>query len=107
MVQRARPLVISRSSFASSGRSGPARQRYGLGERKKDILQRATRQRGLCAQFVQRAGSPNPAAGEENQAVTDPLCIGQLMNGENECSAVSGMVTEQVGDFARLPQSEA
>jgi len=99
--------VISRSSFASSGHNGAARQPYVLGECKKNVLQRAGRQRGLSAQFVQCAGSANPAAGEQNQPVTDPLYIDQLMNGENERSAASGMVAEHVDDLARLPQIEA
>ena len=49
----------------------------------------------------------NPAAGEQNQAVTDPLRIDQLMNGENERPAASGLVAEHVDDLARLPQIKA
>ena len=49
----------------------------------------------------------NPATSEQNQAVTDTLRIDQLMNGENECSAASGMVAEHVDDLARLPQIKA
>ena len=69
--------------------------------------QRTGRPRGLCAQLVQCAGSANPAAGEQNQPITNPLCIDQLMNGENECSAASSMVAEHADDLARLPQIEA
>src|ERR1700756_2929307 len=102
MVHSACPLVISRSSFASSGHSGAVCRLYVLGECKKDILQRAGRQRGLRAQFVQGAGPANPAAGEQNQAGTNPLRIDQLMNGENERPAARGLVADYPRDLARL-----
>src|SRR5207244_1974767 len=107
IVHSARPLVMSRSSFVSNGQSGPDCRLYVLGKRKKNVLQRAGRQLGLRAQFVQGAGAADPTSGEQNEAVTDPLRIGQLMNGKNERPAASGSVPKHLDDLARLPEIKA
>ena len=50
---------------------------------------------------------PNPAPGEQNEAITDPLCVEQLMNGKNGRPAARGLVAQQLDDLARLPQIKA
>src|SRR5215470_2612774 len=106
IVHSARPLAISASSFASSGCSG-ACGAYRLGERKKDLLHRSTGTPGLRAQLSERADPSYLPSGQKNEAIADPLGIGQLVNGKYECAPPGGLVADYMNDGACLPKIEA
>src|SRR5215471_13470201 len=107
MVHSARPLMISASSFASSGCSGGAKWPYALGERKKELLQRSAGNVGLCAQFVERANPSHLSSGEKNEAIASPSGVGQLMNGEHERAPFGGFAADHFNDVADLAKIEA
>src|SRR5438477_153157 len=50
------------------------------------------------------AGPANPAAGEQNHAVTNPLRVDQLMNSENESPAARGLVANYAHNVPCLPK---
>src|SRR6266404_2580537 len=104
MVHSARLLTISASSFASNGYSGAAND---LGERKKNLLQRSSRDPGLPAQLIEGSNPPHLPSGEKDKTVTNPLGIGQLMNGENERAPLGGFAADHFNDVAGLPKVEA
>src|SRR5215475_695634 len=106
IVHSARPLAISASSLAISGCSG-ACGAYRLGERKKDLLHRPLGDPDLRAQLSECADPPHPPSGQKNEAVTDPLGVRQLMNGEHECAPPGSLAADYLNDDARLPKIEA
>src|SRR6476469_423640 len=104
MVQSARPLTMSRSSLASNGRNGARWTTTASGERKEDVLQSARGQPGLRAQVRERPDATDPAVREQHEAVTDPLGVAQLMNGQHERAAPARNVANHGHDLARLPE---
>ncbi len=68
------------------------------GERKKDILQISSCNARPRAEITQRARSTNAAIGKENEAVTNPLSIQQLMNRKDKRAAHSGFAAQDADD---------
>src|SRR5258708_38817069 len=107
MVHSARPLRISHSAWISSGLRGACWTRNVACERKKDILQSSRGEPRSRAEIVQRSGAANAAIGKQNEAVTNPLGVQQLMNRKDKCAAHSGFPAQDADDFANLPEIEA
>src|SRR3954451_20647250 len=107
MVQSARPLTMARSSLASNGRKGARWITTASGERKEDLLQSARGHPGLRAQVRERPCPSNPAVREQHEAVTDPLGVDQLMNGQNKGAPAARDLADHAHDLARLPEVEA
>src|ERR1044072_2176381 len=107
MVQSARPLTISASSFASSGRSGAPRTVFASGERKEDLLQRSSGHTGLLTQFFERADPPHLASSQKNEPVANPVRVGELVNGQNERASHQSLVPDHTDDVTRLTKIEA
>src|SRR3954452_18854193 len=104
MVQSARPLTMARSSVASSGRKGVRWTTTASGERKEDVLQSARGHPGLRAQLRKRPDATDPPLREQHEAVTDPLGVDQLMNGQNEGAPAACDLADHAHDLARLPE---
>src|SRR6266403_1869965 len=90
MVHSARPLKISANSLASSGGNGAPYARSVLGERKKDLLKGSIGDAGLCTQLVQRADPPDLSAGQEDEAIANPLGVRELVNRQDEGASPAG-----------------
>src|SRR5713226_6461470 len=101
IVHNARPPRISRSSFASSGRSGARTSTDVSGERKEHILKTATGKTGFRTKIVERADAANVAIDKQHDAIADSLGVDQLVNGENKRAPVRRNLTEQSHDLAR------
>src|SRR5258707_1584996 len=107
MVHSARPLRISHSSLISSGLRGASWTRNVSCERKKDILQSSRGEPRSRAEVIQRSGATNAAIGKENEAVTNPFRVQQLMNRKDKRSALGGFSAQDAYDVANLPEVEA
>src|ERR1700688_4542475 len=77
------------------------------GKRKKDILQASMGDPGSSSEIVQHPHTANAAIGKENKAIADALGICQLMDCKDECASPDCLMTQQVHDFAGLPEIEA
>src|ERR1051326_184661 len=106
MIHSARPPAISRSSFASRGRSGAVR-RSSSRERKEYFLQACVAAAGSCSELIERPAAAHAPVREQNKTAADPFGIGQLMDREHERAALVGLGAEQAHDVAGLAQIEA
>src|SRR5215467_3320507 len=105
MIHSARPLTISRSSFASKGGNGA--DAVSSGERKKNLLQMRRRQLGLGAQLVESAAGTDASGRQQHEAVADTLGVRELMDGENQGAPATGLVAKHAHDVAGLTKIEA
>src|SRR3954470_14051118 len=106
MVQSARPLTMCRSSLASNGRKGTRWTTTASGERKEDVLQSARGHSSLRAQVRECPDATDPAVREQHEAVTDPLGVEQLMNGQNKGAPIACDRADHAHDLARLAEVE-
>src|SRR5262245_33118463 len=104
MTQSARPLTISRSSLASSGRSGARETGAGSGERKEDLLEMRRRQMRARAQAGERALAAQAPLRQQKEAVAHALGVGELMDREHEGAPARGRAAQHLGDGAGLAQ---
>ncbi len=65
-----------------------------------------SRQRGFCTQFVQGTQAAHLSASEQNEAVTNPFRVRQLVNGENKRTPAFGVMAQHTNDVAGLPEIE-
>src|SRR3954452_6289659 len=107
MVHSARPLTVSHSSLTSSGVRGATCTRNNLCERKEDVLQTSLCKPGLHLQIVEGAGASNATIGQEDEAITNTLCIRQLMYRKRQCSAGRRLPAQHVDNLASLSKVEA
>ena len=98
---------MSRSSLASNGRNGAQWTTSASGGRKEEVLQSARGHPGLRAQVRERPDATDPAVREQHEAVTDPLGVDQLMNGQNKGAPIARDLADHAHDLARLPEVEA
>src|SRR5690242_18673008 len=103
-IHSARPLTISRSSLASSGRSGARATGAGSGERKEDLLEMRRGKPGAHTQPIERALAAQAPVRQKQEAVAHPLGVGELVDGEQEGAPVRGGAAQQIGDGASLAQ---
>src|SRR5512132_576207 len=78
-----------------------------LGEREEHLLEPALGQPGAGAQLRERALAGYPAAGEQHETVADPPGVGELMDRDEERSALARRAAKDLFHFAGLPQVEA
>src|SRR5260221_4824747 len=99
IVHSARPLRISHPSLTSSGRSGAFCMWNVSGEGKKDILQASIGNSCSHAEIVQRSRTTNMPTGKENEAVTDPLSVHQLMDCNGDRPALVDLFAQHTDNF--------
>ena len=83
-VHKARPLVISRSSFANNGRTGALRVQDISGEGKKDVLQVPAGTVGSSTQLFKRSDASHAAICQQSETVADLLGISELMDRQEQ-----------------------
>src|SRR5215510_16446777 len=106
MVHSARPPRICQSSWTKSGRSG-ARAPVVSGERKENLLQARSWRARARTQLGKRSDPPQAPIGEQDEAIADPLGVGQLMDRQKERAPAPRLLPKHVPDIAGLPEIEA
>src|SRR2546427_2802425 len=111
-----RDTTSSRRSLSTSHPQGPRLRapRFGtagLCEGKEDLFEIVAGIRsprgGERRELRQRAFAADASAAQQHETVADPRRVGDLMDREQQRTAVRGMRAQRRGGFARLPQIEA
>src|SRR5215468_6575823 len=106
-VHRARPLVISRSSFTNSGQTGALRAHDVSGKDKEDILQIPAGTVGPAAQLFEGAHPSDPAVCQQGETVAHLFGISKLMDRQKQRAATRCHAPQDTHHVATLSEVEA
>src|SRR5262245_14450267 len=104
---RARPLTISRNSFANKGETGARRSGEVSGESKKDLLQVRARTIGSATQLFERTDTADSTVRQQGETITHLFGIVELMDRQQQRPATRRYALQHTRHVARLSEIEA
>src|SRR5262250_2421438 len=106
-VQNACPTVRSRHSLPRRTANPPGRVARRSREGKEHLLQRRLTEPGSPSELVKGSFAPHTSAGQQHVAITEPLGIGELVDGQEKRAPLRQQPAQQLHYLAGLPEIQA